>query len=209
MYYYTDEEGIFLVKLARNAIETYLKTNKKISPPNDVPSEKLLQESGVFVTLNKLIPGKTDKKHELRGCIGYPYPIKPLVEATIDVAIQAAVSDPRFDPVTLDEMDEIVVEVSILTPPKLLEVSDPMEYPDKIKIGRDGLIVERGFFKGLLLPQVPVEENWDVLTFLTWTCYKAGLPGDCWMKEDTKIYTFQAEIFEEIEPRGEIRRKQI
>ena len=206
MYYYTDEEGKFLVKLARNAIETYLKTQKKIPPPREVPSEKLLKESGVFVTLNKLT---ADGKHELRGCIGYPYPIKPLVEATIDVAIQAAVSDPRFNPVELEEMDEIVVEVSILTPPKLLEVSDPMEYPKKIKIGRDGLIVERSFFKGLLLPQVPVEENWDVLTFLTWTCYKAGLPGDCWMQDGTKIYTFQAEIFEEVEPRGEIRRKEI
>ncbi|MEQ9714149.1 MAG: TIGR00296 family protein [Candidatus Asgardarchaeum sp.] len=209
MPYYTDEEGIFLVKLARWAIETYLREGKKIKPPKELPSEKLSQQNGVFVTLNKLVGERKKRKHELRGCIGYPYPIKPLVEATIDVAIQAAVSDPRFEPVSLDEMNEIVVEVSILTPPKLLSVSDPMEYPKKIKIGRDGLIVEKGFFKGLLLPQVPVEQKWDEMMFLTWTCYKAGLPGDCWMSEDVKIYTFQAEIFEELEPRGKIVRKEI
>ena len=206
-YYYTDDEGEFLVKLARKTVDTYVTQKVKIKPPADTP-EKLKKESGVFVTLNKL-KGREKKKHELRGCIGYPLPIKPLVEATIDVAIEAATADPRFPPVTPDELDQIVVEVSILTPPKIIEVKNPLEYPAKIEIGRDGLIVEYGFYRGLLLPQVPVEEKWDVIQFLSYTCYKAGLPANCWKDKNVVIKSFQAEIFEEIEPRGEIRRKKI
>ena len=206
-YYYTDDEGKFLVRLARKTVETYVTKKERIHPPQDTP-EKLKKESGVFVTLNRLIE-REKKKHELRGCIGYPLPIKPLVEATIDVAIEAATADPRFHPVTPSELDSIVVEVSILTPPKVIEVNDPLEYPAKIEIGRDGLIVEYGFYRGLLLPQVPVEEKWDVVQFLSYTCYKAGLPANCWKKKDITIKAFQAEIFEEVEPRDKIRRKEI
>ncbi len=206
-YYYSDVEGEFLVKLARTTVDTYVTKKERIQPPPDTP-EKLKKESGVFVTLNKL-KGREKRTHELRGCIGYPLPIKPLVEATIDVAIEAATADPRFPPVTPDELDYIVVEVSILTPPKVIEVSDPLEYPAKIEIGRDGLIVEYGFYRGLLLPQVPVEEKWDVIQFLSYTCYKAGLPANCWKQKDVTIKSFQAEIFEEIEPRGKIKRKEI
>jgi len=207
-YYYTDDEGKFLVKLARKTIETYLLEKKKIKPPEDTP-EKLKQNSGVFVTINKLVGEKKKREHELRGCIGFPMPIKPLVEATIDAAIEAAFHDPRFSPLDADELDDIVVEVSILTPPKKLEVSDPREYPLKIKIGRDGLIIRYGFYSGLLLPQVPVEQGWDENLFLSYTCYKAGLPPDCWHNKNVEVYTFQAEIFEEIEPRGAIKRKEL
>jgi len=205
-YYYTDDEGKFLVKLARKTIETYLLEKKKIKPPEDTP-EKLKQNSGVFVTINKLVGEKKKREHELRGCIGFPMPIKPLVEATIDAAIEAAFHDPRFSPLDADELDDIVVEVSILTPPKKLEVSDPREYPLKIKIVRDGLIIRYGFYSGLLLPQVPVEYNWNVEEFLSYTCLKAGLPPDSWLDEDVKIYKFQAIIFEEEKPYGSIKQK--
>lgn len=117
--------------------------------------------------------------------------------------------DPRFPSVSLEEMDNIVIELSILTPPELLKVGDPNQYHDKIVIGRDGLIAERGWQRGLLFPQVPVDlnRNWDVETFLRHTCQKALLPADSWKDLDTKIYSFQAILFEEESPRGEIVRK--
>lgn len=196
------EEGIFLVKLARAAVEEYLKKHRRIHVPETTP-EKLMQPFGVFVTINKIENGQKD----LRGCIGYPYPTNPLAEAVIDSAISSATSDPRFYPLSLDELDSVVFEVSVLTPPQLIEVEKSIDYPSKIKIGRDGLIIEKGFYKGLLLPQVPVEWGWDEEEFLCQCCIKAGLPPDCWLMKGTKVYKFQAVIFEEESPGGEIKRK--
>jgi len=199
-----DEHGEFLVKLAREAIETYLRGREVLRPPEGTP-EELWEPMGVFVTLNKLVGGRK----VLRGCIGFPYPEKPLVQATIEAAIASATEDPRFPPVELDEMDEIVVEVSVLTRPELVRVEDPRDYPKAIKVGRDGLIVERGIFRGLLLPQVPVEWGWDEKTFLSQCCMKAGLYPDAWLDPGTRIYCFQAIVFEEEEPRGPIRRREL
>ncbi|MEM3672983.1 MAG: TIGR00296 family protein [Candidatus Bathyarchaeia archaeon] len=196
------EEGKLLVKLAREAVEEYLKTGKKISVPKDI-SKKLLQPCGVFVTINSV---RNDEK-ELRGCIGYPYPTTPLAQAVIESAISSATQDPRFYPLSLSELNHVVFEVSVLTPPELIRVNKTNEYPSKIKIGEDGLIVERGLFKGLLLPQVPVEWEWDEEEFLCQCCIKAGLPPDSWLLKDTKIYKFQAIIFEEEKPNGEVKRK--
>jgi len=196
----SDEDGEFLVRLARSAIEAYLRDGMKISVP-EVP-ERLRRKCGVFVTLRKV----TDGKKALRGCIGYPYPTHVLVDALIDSAINSAVGDPRFPPVSLDEMDHVVVEVSVLTPPEPVEAEDPREYPKLIKVGRDGLIVERGLYRGLLLPQVPLEFGWDEEEFLSQCCIKAGLPPDYWLVEGTKIYRFQAIVFEEKSPRGPVER---
>ena len=200
----TDEHGAFLVRLARRAIEEYLSTGKLIEPPEEAPRE-LWEPMGVFVTLNKL----TDGRKMLRGCIGFPYPEKPLVLATIEAAVASAVEDPRFPPVRLPEMDEIVVEVSILTRPEPVRVEDPRDYPRAIKVGRDGLIVEKGIFRGLLLPQVPIEWGWDEETFLSQCCMKAGLYPDAWLDKDTRIYRFQAVVFEEEAPRGPVRRVEL
>jgi hypothetical protein len=196
------QEGKFLVELARKTVEEYLKSKKRISAPENI-SEKLLQPCGVFVTINTI----RDGEKELRGCIGYPYPTTPLVQAVIESAISSATQDPRFYPLSLSELDNVVFEVSVLTPPQLIEVKKPSEYLPKIMVGKDGLIVERGMFKGLLLPQVPVEWEWDEEEFLCQCCTKAGLPPDCWLLKDTKIYKFQAIIFEEEKPRGEIKHK--
>jgi len=211
---YTLEDGQFAVKLAREAVKTFIETGETISPPEDYP-ETFREKSGVFVTL-KTISGKGEKiEKNLRGCIGYPLPHLPLIEAIIDSAINSATKDSRFyppfgpGPVTSEELTNIVFEVSILTPPELLIVENPEEYLEKIKIGRDGLIVERGNFRGLLLPQVPIEWKWNVKEFLEHTCNKAYLPTDAWKKSDTKIYAFQGIIFEEIEPEGEIRQKEM
>ena len=202
---YKDEEGEFLVKLSRTAIEKYLEKGQVIPSPENTP-EKLKEKSGVFVTLEKISGGTKN----LRGCIGHPYPDSPLVSATINSAISSATSDPRFSPVRMPEMDEISVTVTVLTPPKLIEVKSPKEYLEKIVIGQDGLIVERGnYARGLLLPQVPVDLNWDKEEFLAHTCMKAGLSPDAWLVEGTKIYSFQSVIFEEETPRGKIERREL
>jgi uncharacterized protein (TIGR00296 family) len=195
----TLEEGRFLVRLARKAVEEYLKNGKIIAVPKDV-SPKLMEQCGVFVTLNSFYQGKK----ELRGCIGFPYPTTPLTRAVIESAINSATQDPRFPPVSFDELDHIIFEVSVLTPPKLVKVQKPTDYPQKIKVGQDGLIVERSYYKGLLLPQVPIEWNWEEEEFLCQCCMKAGLSPDCWLLEGTKIYKFQAIIFEETAPKSEI-----
>ncbi|MFQ5888362.1 MAG: TIGR00296 family protein [Candidatus Hydrothermarchaeales archaeon] len=199
---YTIEEGRFLVGLAREAISEYLRTGETLKLPEDIP-EKLKAKAGVFVTLNTYPEG------DLRGCIGFPGPIMPLYEATVKAAISSATRDPRFRPVTTEEFDNIKVEVSVLTPPKLIEVEKPQDYPSKIEIGRDGLIVEEGVFRGLLLPQVPVEQGWNKEEFLSGTCMKAGLMPDCWCDDETKIYKFEGKIFSETKPKDDVEEKSL
>jgi uncharacterized protein (TIGR00296 family) len=198
------EEGKFLIQLARNAVKTYLETGKTVKAPEETP-KKLFERCGVFVTLNSLKNGEKN----LRGCIGYPYPTSPLVEAVIDSALNAATRDPRFYPLSLSELDKVVFEVSVLTPPEAVEVENPKEYLSKIKVGKDGLIVEKGAFKGLLLPQVPVEWGWCEEEFLCHCCVKAGIPPDSWLTKGVKIYRFYAIIFEEETPQGEVKRLQL
>lgn len=200
------EEGKMLINFARENIEHYLKNNKRIGVPEEI-KQKFANKYGAFVTLNKFNVGG----NPLRGCIGYIEPTYTLYEVIHRVSISSAIEDPRFRSVRLEEMDNIVIEISILTPPKQIEVNDPKEYREKIVIGRDGLIAELGARRGLLLPQVPVDQdrNWDVETFLSHTCQKAWLPTDAWKDLSTKIYSFQAILFEEKTPRGEVVRKYI
>jgi len=196
------DEGTVLVQLARSAVENYLKTKEHSAPPEGL-SQKLLQPCGVFVTINTA----RNKEKELRGCIGYPYPTTPLVEAVVDSAINAATQDPRFPPLKPQELDHVVFEVSVLTPPQKIEAENPKEYCTKIKVGEDGLIIERGIHKGLLLPQVPVEWEWNEEEFLCQCCSKAELPADYWLVQGTNVYKFQAIVFEEEKPCGKIIRK--
>lgn len=197
---YTLEDGIKSIKIARKTIEHHLKKEKL---PKFTMPEHFKKNSGVFVTLNRY------PEHTLRGCIGYPEPIMPLKQALVETAISAATHDPRFPPVSLAELNKIVIEVSILTPPKLIKANKPSDYPGKIKVGRDGLIIEKGLARGLLLPQVAVEWEWDTREFLSQTCVKAGLYPDSWFEGDTKIFKFSAEIFTETKPKGKVVRKEI
>jgi uncharacterized protein (TIGR00296 family) len=198
------DDGRFLVNLARKAVYEYLSKRKEIGPPADTPRH-LLEKSGVFVTLNSAKPTR-----ELRGCIGYPFPSDPLAVATIRSAIEAATGDPRFDPVELEEFKErVVLEVSVLTVPDELTAKDPIERAKEIKIGQDGLIVGRGARRGLLLPQVAPEWNWDAEEFLSNCCLKAGLQPDAWLDKSTKVEKFQAVIFEEARPNGEVHVKEL
>jgi uncharacterized protein (TIGR00296 family) len=198
---YSDDDGIFLVNLARVTVDEIVKTERKTKTPEDTP-EHLHAKSGVFVTLNSILDGRVN----LRGCIGRPYPSLPLVEATIDSAVDSAINDPRFPAVSPEELDSILVDLSVLTPPRKIEYSDPEELLNLVKVGRDGLIAIRGVFRGLLLPQVPVDWKWDTKQFLEHTCNKAGLPADVWKDPETEFMSFQAEIFGEEKPRGNIVR---
>jgi hypothetical protein len=195
----TVREGELLVRLARQAVEEYVRRGVRVKPPTDLPPA-LREVAGVFVTLNRL----SGEGRELRGCIGYPLGVKPLVEAMLEVAVEAAVADPRFPPVRAEELDRLLVEVSVLTPPIRVEAESPREYPRHIRVGRDGLLVKWRWGQGLLLPQVPIEHGWDEEEFLCQTCLKAGAPPDCWLLEETEVYRFEAQVFEEVEPRGRV-----
>lgn len=183
----TQEEGQLLLKIARNNISSYL-NGDEYNPPKNLP--KIFDEKlGVFVTLSL--------NSNLRGCIGYPEPYYSLIEGLLDVSISAAFDDPRFNPISSQEFDNIRLEISVLTKPQLIEIENYTDYLTLIEIGRDGLIIENSYHRGLLLPQVPVEQNWDTLTYLENLCYKAGLSSESWKNDNTKLYAFQAQIFEE------------
>jgi hypothetical protein len=192
---YSIEEGEYLVRLARNTLESYLK--KGSLPKVRKFPEKLRELAGVFVTL------ETYPEGELRGCIGFPEPLFPLIEALMKAAVSAAIRDPRFRPVAREELRNIVVEVSVLSRPELIKTS-PKEYPKEIILGRHGLIAERGLYKGLLLPQVAVDEEWSEEEFLSHTCMKAGLMPDAWLLKGTKIYRFEGIVFAEVSPGGKV-----
>ena len=202
------EDGKLLIKFARDNIENFLRDSRRIIVP-EVIKQKFSDKYGAFVTLNKAI----FEGNPLRGCIGYIEPTYSLYDVIHKVSVSSATEDPRFPSVTLKEMNEIIIELSILTPPKVIEVNDPNEYLERIVIGRDGLIAQQGEWRrGLLLPQVPVDQdrNWDVKTFLDHTCLKTGLPMNAWHDiERVKISSFQAILFEEKEPRREVVRKYI
>jgi uncharacterized protein len=200
----TQEEGKFLIQLSRKTVKEYLLNGNKILPPKET-AKKFFEHCGVFVTINSIRNGEK----ELRGCIGYPYPTSPLVEAVIDSAINAATEDPRFEPLSAEELDKVVFEISVLTPPEPVEVANPKEYLNNIKVGEDGLIIEKGYYKGLLLPQVPVEWGWCEEEFLCQCCVKAGIPPDSWLTKGVKIYKFKAIVFEEEIPNGEVKRVQL
>jgi len=194
---YEDQDGILAVGIARASIDHAV---KRIPMPDIKIPDKFMKESGAFVTLN------TYPKHELRGCIGYPEPYFPLKDALIKGA-EGATADPRFPRLRESELDKIVVEVSLLTVPQPIKVKNPKEYLGLVKIGVHGLIVEHGMFRGLLLPQVPVEWGWDVEEYLGHTCMKAGLFADAWKDPKTKMYSFTGDVFSEETPRGKVSRK--
>jgi hypothetical protein len=198
--YLSLEEGQVLVRLARRAINEYLKNRVTIEAPHT--TNKLKEKSGVFVTLN------TVKVKELRGCIGYPYPEAPLADAVIKAAIYAATEDPRFTPVTIREFQKsIVLELTVLTPPHTLQFNDRKDLPQLVQVGRHGLIIEGHGASGLLLPQIATDWKWTSDEFLSNCCMKAGLPPDYWLINGTTVKVFEGVIFEETYPAGEVRRR--
>lgn len=176
----SNEDKDLLLRIARQTIESYIRDKK--TPTFDVSSPSLLERRGAFVSLHKV--------GELRGCIGVFTSDKPLYLTTVDMAIASSTQDPRFSPVTVNELPLIDIEVSALTP--LKRINDISE----IEVGKHGIYIVKGLYRGVLLPQVATEYGWDREAFLDHTCLKAGLPPGSW-KGDVEIYTFEAEVFGE------------
>ncbi len=198
----SDEHGVFLVGLARQSVEYFMSRGELLKTPSGV-DEVLTRPGAAFVTIEKENTRRGEK--ELRGCIGFISPVYPLVETVIRSAIEAAFSDPRFPPLSPMELDEVVFEVSVLSRLKLLGKT-PRDRITSIKVGRDGLVVIRGSYQGLLLPQVAVEHGWNEIDFLGYTCIKAGLRPDCWLDPGTLVYKFTVASWREKSPRGEVVR---
>jgi AmmeMemoRadiSam system protein A len=173
---FSSEERVLLLQLAHESIAATLERREISLIP---PTAHMAKPRGAFTTLYY--------RNALRGCVGYVLPIKPLNVTVAETARGAAFDDSRFSPVTLDEARELQVSLSVLSPPQLIQ-------PDQIEIGRHGLLITLGPYRGLLLPQVPVEHEWDRRTFLEQTCRKAGLPPNAWQM-DAKLEAFTAEVF--------------
>ena len=170
-----------LLALARTSIETVLDGRRpELTPPTDAALER---PAGVFVTLTK--------EGELRGCIGSIQAVAPLHEAVVRSAVNAAFRDPRFHPLRKEELSQLELEISVMSP------IEPVTDVEEIQPGRDGLIISQGRNSGLLLPQVATEYGWDRETFLEQTCQKAGLPRNAWQRPDCRIEKFSAEVFGE------------
>jgi uncharacterized protein len=195
------EDGGAAVALARETLDAHVSGDAVKSRGSSRAT--LLEQRGVFVTLNL---SSNREEERLRGCIGFPYPVKKLGEAIMEATVAAATRDPRFPPVAKSELDSIVIEVSILTVPEVIKVSRPRDLPARIRIGIDGLMVSRSYLSGLLLPQVATEFNLDQTEFLSQACMKAGLPPDSWLDGETEVRAFQAEVFAESNPRGKVIR---
>ncbi|MBN1521849.1 MAG: AmmeMemoRadiSam system protein A [Candidatus Aureabacteria bacterium] len=171
-----------LLRIARESLTFYLEQGNMKS--FSVDDEILQQKQGAFVTLKN--------KGALRGCIGYIVAVKPLYETVAEMAVNAGTKDTRFHSVTLEEMKDITIEITVLTP------FQKIKSVDEIEVGKHGLYIKMGFYSGLLLPQVATEYGWDRDEFLKHVCFKAGLPGDAW-KKGAEIYLFSGQVFGEEE----------
>jgi hypothetical protein len=184
----SDELGKILTSYSRRVLNSYLSEHITLPFLSDPPVLK--EKSGIFCTLRKF--------GQLRGCIGFPYPTHPLGEAHVKSTLQAAVDDPRFPAVSFKELSDITIELTVLTPPQLISVQKFEDYYEQIKIGLDGLIIEHKSRRGLLLPQVPVEQHWDIDDYLEGICQKAYLSPETWKNvQSTKLYKFNGKIFDE------------
>jgi uncharacterized protein len=180
----SQEQRTQLLLIARESIAAALAGRRYQVPPEYI-DERLSQPAGAFVTLNT-------PAGDLRGCIGSIVPVAPLYQAVSDSAVNAATRDPRFHPVSRQELQGLHLEISVMGP------IEAVSSVNDIEVGRDGLIISRGRFAGLLLPQVATEYGWDREAFLSHTCQKAGLPPDSWKDPGTRIERFSAEVFGEL-----------
>jgi len=191
------EDGVTLVRIARRAVEEYLKSGRVIELTE--VKGRLLAKGMTFTTIKKLL----GRDLTLRGCIGYLVPVEPLAKNVVTTALAAAFEDPRFEPVSLEELDHLIFEVSVLSVPQDIKAKG-RDKAREVRVGQDGLVVEYRVYKGVLLPEVPVEYCWDSETFLSETCIKAGLDPDCWLSDRVRVKKFTARVFRELAPRGEV-----
>jgi uncharacterized protein len=188
----TAEQGRRLLAMARAAIGEHLATGQVMVGETAVPD--LQQRAGVFVTLRQKDDGRLSKAARLRGCIGHVEPDQPLWQIVPLIAIKAATTDPRFPPLEPSELDNVALEISVLSP------LEPLDDVSGIELGVHGLVIESGWRRGLLLPQVPITFGWTKQEFLQGLCHKAGLPPNAWRK--AKLWRFTTTTFEEENEEG-------
>ena len=194
----TIEEGSALVTTARAAVESHLSGIEPRPPVDAGPSLK--EARGVFVTLLDQVNGGN-----LRGCIGIPFPTRSLLEQVRVAAVEAATTDFRFGPVSMEELQKrIVFEATVLSIIEPIWVKNPLDLRENILVGKDGLMVEGMGSHGLLLPQVAVDEGFDSEEFLSQCCLKANLPPDAWLTPDVRVSRFQGQVFAEEKPSGRV-----
>jgi hypothetical protein len=199
----SDQEGVAAVSLARRTIDTLVRDGRRPEVPEATEVPKVFgTRAGCFTTLH------TYPDRDLRGCIGIPTPEYQLDRAIVQSAIEST-RDPRFPPLGAGELEGVVVEVSVLTPPEEIKWRTPKDLLSSIRLGTDGLMIRRNGFSGLFLPQVPVEQGWQEEEYLINLCYKAGLYADEWARAGSRIFRFQSEIFGEAEPRRKVSRHRV
>lgn len=192
-------ERLTALRIARRAIEEALSAPSDDRPvPGDAGAGVWSGKRGVFVTIKRFPDG------ELRGCIGYPLPVLPLGRAVERAAVAAATEDPRFPPMRASDLPRVILEVSVLTVPEAIRGGRPEAIASAVRVGRDGLIVEGYGTSGLLLPQVAPEQGWTPEEFLSGTCEKAGLPFNAWRRPGVIVRRFEAQVFREASPGGEL-----
>lgn len=180
----TPQQRATLLAIARKAIETCVLNGK--------PTIELTEETAINDRLGCFVSIK--QNGQLRGCIGKFQPQWPLYQEVAEMACAAATQDPRFYPMGQDDLDNFLIEISVLSP--LVKITDPND----IQVGSHGIYLEKGSYRGVLLPQVAVEHQWDRTMFLSQTCTKAGLPANAWQSEETDIFIFTAQVFAEADP---------
>lgn len=185
--HFTPAEQTQLLKLARQSIAHYLTTGETLRPNAADPA--LGRPAGAFVTLRQRPDGVTPKPARLRGCIGHVEGERPLLQVVADMAIKAATQDPRFPPVSLAELDDISIEISVLSS------LGPLTDVAQLELGVHGLVIVSGWRRGLLLPQVPIQFGWTREEFLAGICRKAGLDPDAW--QTAELFVFTTTTFEE------------
>ena len=185
--------GVEAVRLARREAEAEVLRSRATALP---PGAGLEEARGCFVSLHR--------GGELRGCVGFAEPVRPLREALREAA-RGAVRDPRFEPVRPRELDALTVEVSVLGLPVPVRAADPLRLPESLRIGEHGLLLQAGRRRALLLPQVALEQGLTPEAFLAACCAKAGLDPDAWRKDGLRWHVFGSQVFREAAPRGEVR----
>ncbi|MHB8566583.1 MAG: TIGR00296 family protein [Nitrososphaerales archaeon] len=196
---FTDSDGQLLIGSSRESISTFLGTGKLRIPQRIAEDVRFEEKIGCFVTLRE-----NDHEKTLRGCVGFPQPVLKLFRALPEASIAAATQDPRFPRLQLGELEKVLIEISILSEPRLVSVKSQKELPNEIRIGTDGLMMKWDFGSGLLLPQVATEFGWNAEEFLCNLSVKTGAPPDQWLVPGTQIFRFQAMIFSEDAPNGKV-----
>ena len=188
-------DGKLLLELVEDIVTAYVERGSWIRQSVSVMSGEHTGERGIFVRLKKREQAQGSENQTVLACVGYPIPRSDLVGTATDVGINIAVRARSMLHKDFSDISDLTLELSVLTPLGLIRVERPLDYPKSITLGRDGILVERGFQRGLVLPQAALEYGWSKEELLSESCMKAGFFSDAWLVQDLRVYKFQAEIF--------------